>query len=160
MIRASPMASHTRCYLFTSNTFLPPTSLTTSYSSPVVFSGGLKSRRGSSVVTKAVPGPNTYIFAFVFPLSLLVATIFTTLRISDKLDEDFLQEVCIFTLVFIALVLLYVFVMQLNGVYQILFLVTVNCRTHMSDLNIDLLLQSPRRNGNCIFVLLICEIRF
>ncbi|KAL8125811.1 hypothetical protein AgCh_013193 [Apium graveolens] len=88
------MASNTCCFV-SSNIFLPPSSLTTTCSSslsPVVFSGGLKSRRGSWVVTRAVPGPNTYIFAFVFPLSLLVATIFTTLRISDKLDEDFLQE--------------------------------------------------------------------
>lgn len=95
MISRSPMASNTRCF-FSSNIFIPPSSLTTTCFpslSPVVFSGGLKSRRGSWVVTRAVPGPNTYIFAFVFPLSLLVATIFTTLRISDKLDEDFLQEV-------------------------------------------------------------------
>ncbi|KAK1392551.1 High chlorophyll fluorescence 153 [Heracleum sosnowskyi] len=100
MIRGSPMASHTCCF-FSSNTYLRPSSLTTTCLSPttslspVVFSGGLKSRRGWSVVTRAVPGPNTYIFAFVFPLSLLVATVFTTLRISDKLDEDFLQELAI-----------------------------------------------------------------
>lgn len=95
MIRASSMASNTCCFL-SSNIFIRPSSISTtcfSSLSPVVFSGGLKSRRGSWAVTRAVPGPNTYIFAFVFPLSLLVATIFTTLRISDKLDEDFLQEV-------------------------------------------------------------------
>lgn len=104
MIRASPMAS---------NTFLRPCSLTiccfsrTSSLSPVVFSGGLKSRRRASVVTGAVPGPNTYIFAFVFPLSLLVATIFTTMRISDKLDEDFLQEVHTHTHTYIYLQFIY-----------------------------------------------------
>ncbi|KAL1822593.1 hypothetical protein ACET3Z_009371 [Daucus carota] len=95
------MASRTCCCFFTSNSYLPPSTLSTSCLSPVsslspvVFSGGLTSRRGSSVVTRAVPGPNTYIFAFVFPLSLLVATVFTTIRISDKLDEDFLRELAV-----------------------------------------------------------------
>ncbi|CAL5321957.1 unnamed protein product [Camellia sinensis] len=44
------------------------------------------------MVTGVGPGIGTYIFAFVLPLSLLVVTVFTTSRIADKLDRDFLQE--------------------------------------------------------------------
>ncbi|GFY90498.1 hypothetical protein Acr_07g0006950 [Actinidia rufa] len=51
--------------------------------------------RGSSVVTRAGPGTNTYIFAFVLPLSLLAITVFTSIRIADKLDREFLEEVAV-----------------------------------------------------------------
>lgn len=47
------------------------------------------------MVLRAVPGPNTYLFAFLFPISLLAATIFTSIRIADKLDDDFLQELAV-----------------------------------------------------------------
>ncbi|KAM7512377.1 hypothetical protein LguiB_011252 [Lonicera macranthoides] len=66
---------------------------------PLHFSGGhlfcrrRKAHRGMSVLTRGAPGPSTYIFAFVFPLSLLAVTIFTSIRIADKLDQDFLEEV-------------------------------------------------------------------
>lgn len=49
--------------------------------------------RGLTVVTRAGPGTSSYIFAFVLPLSLLAITVFTSIRIADKLDEDFLEEV-------------------------------------------------------------------
>ncbi|KAL6989717.1 hypothetical protein U1Q18_015468 [Sarracenia purpurea var. burkii] len=50
---------------------------------------------GLSVVTRAGPGTSTYIFAFVLPLSLLAITVFTSIRIADKLDRDFLEEMAI-----------------------------------------------------------------
>ncbi|KAK2979203.1 hypothetical protein RJ640_027497 [Escallonia rubra] len=56
---------------------------------------GLRKTRGSSVSTRAVPGPSTFVFAFVFPLSLLAATIFTASRIADKLDSEYLEELAI-----------------------------------------------------------------
>nr|XP_043610989.1 uncharacterized protein LOC122582635 [Erigeron canadensis] len=50
-------------------------------------------KRGSLVVTRGgAPGATTYLFAFLFPLSLLAVTIFTSIQISDKLDRDFYQE--------------------------------------------------------------------
>ncbi|KAL8542180.1 hypothetical protein ACS0TY_003151 [Phlomoides rotata] len=53
------------------------------------------SRRGISVVTRAAPTATSYIFAFVFPLSLLAITIFTSVRIADKLDQKFLEELAV-----------------------------------------------------------------
>ncbi|KAI3448821.1 hypothetical protein Pfo_005486 [Paulownia fortunei] len=53
------------------------------------------SRRGISVATRAGPSSTSYIFAFVFPLSLLAITIFTSVRIADKLDEKFLEELAV-----------------------------------------------------------------
>lgn len=35
----------------------------------------------------------SYIFALVFPLSLLAITIFTSARVADNLDQKFLEEV-------------------------------------------------------------------
>ncbi|PWA38620.1 hypothetical protein CTI12_AA510860 [Artemisia annua] len=49
--------------------------------------------RGSLVVTRGgAPGASTYLFAFIFPLSLLAVTVFTAVKISDKLDRDFYEE--------------------------------------------------------------------
>ncbi|KAI3827042.1 hypothetical protein L1987_01104 [Smallanthus sonchifolius] len=49
--------------------------------------------RGSLAVTRAgAPGASTYLFAFLFPFSLLAVTIFTSIKISDKLDRDFYEE--------------------------------------------------------------------
>ncbi|CAI9769462.1 unnamed protein product [Fraxinus pennsylvanica] len=53
------------------------------------------SRRRISVVTRAGPSTSSYIFAFVLPLSLLAVTVFTSIRIADKLDQKFLEEVAI-----------------------------------------------------------------
>ena len=64
--------------------------------SPAVrFSGELCRRktRGLSVVTRAGPSTSSYVFAFVFPLSLLAVTIFTSLRVDDKLEREFREEV-------------------------------------------------------------------
>ncbi|KAL6288645.1 hypothetical protein ACE6H2_006155 [Prunus campanulata] len=57
------------------------------------FSG--KQARGLTVVTRAGPTTNQYVFAFVMPLSLIAVTVFTSMRIADKLDEDFLEEIAI-----------------------------------------------------------------
>lgn len=69
-----------------------PTSLR---SSAVRFSGELDRRRmrGVSVITRAGPTTNQFIFAFVFPLSLLAITVVTALRIGDRLEQKFLEEV-------------------------------------------------------------------
>ena len=59
-------------------------------------SGSCRRSRGSLVVTRGgPPGTSTYIFAFVFPLSLLAVTIFTAIQISDKLDKDFYEELAV-----------------------------------------------------------------
>ncbi|XP_031485817.1 uncharacterized protein LOC116254517 [Nymphaea colorata] len=57
---------------------------------------GWKEGRGSRLVAKAGPPSNTtLIFAFVFPLSLLVITVLNAIRIADKLDEKFLEELAV-----------------------------------------------------------------
>lgn len=49
---------------------------------------------GLSVVTRAGGASSgSYIFALVFPLSLLAITIFTSARIADNLDQKFIEEV-------------------------------------------------------------------
>ncbi|XP_042051926.1 uncharacterized protein LOC121797235 [Salvia splendens] len=47
------------------------------------------------VLTRAGPSTTSYIFAFVFPLSLLAGTAITSIRIADKLDQKFLEELAI-----------------------------------------------------------------
>ncbi|KAH7864992.1 hypothetical protein Vadar_000894 [Vaccinium darrowii] len=54
-----------------------------------------RNTRGLSVVTRGAPSTGTYIFAFFLPLSLLAVTVFTSIRIADKLDRDFLEEMAI-----------------------------------------------------------------
>ncbi|RWR76126.1 HIGH CHLOROPHYLL FLUORESCENCE 153-like protein [Cinnamomum micranthum f. kanehirae] len=54
------------------------------------------SRKRKLVVARAGPPSTTsLIFAFVFPLSLLLVTIFTSIRIADKLDQQYLEELAI-----------------------------------------------------------------
>lgn len=51
------------------------------------------------VVTRAgPPSTGSYVFAFVFPMSLLIGTIFTSMRIAEKLDRQYLEEVRTVTL--------------------------------------------------------------
>ncbi|KAG6433596.1 hypothetical protein SASPL_105211 [Salvia splendens] len=47
------------------------------------------------VLTRAGPSTTSYIFAFVFPLSLLAVTAITSIRIADKLDQKFLEELAV-----------------------------------------------------------------
>ncbi|GMH30501.1 hypothetical protein Nepgr_032344 [Nepenthes gracilis] len=65
--------------------------------SAVRFAGKIDSRRkrGVNVVTRAGPSTSSYVFAFVFPLTLLAITIFAAMRIGDRLDEKFLEELAI-----------------------------------------------------------------
>ncbi|XVE99868.1 hypothetical protein REPUB_Repub03eG0238700 [Reevesia pubescens] len=63
----------------------------------VAFSGHLSHRktRGLTVVTRAGANTGSYVFAVVFPLSLLAVTIFASIRVADKLDKDFLEDLAI-----------------------------------------------------------------
>lgn len=49
--------------------------------------------RGLTVVTRAGPSTSSYVFAFFLPFSLIVITVLTSIRIADKLDQKFLEEV-------------------------------------------------------------------
>ncbi|KAK4786678.1 hypothetical protein SAY86_010511 [Trapa natans] len=55
----------------------------------------IRRKRGLAVVAGAGPSSSGYLFAFVFPLSLLAVTVFASIRIADKLDQDFLEELTI-----------------------------------------------------------------
>ncbi|XP_030465553.2 uncharacterized protein LOC115684809 [Syzygium oleosum] len=59
------------------------------------FVGGGGGGRGVRLVARAGPSASSYVFAFVFPLSLLVVTVFASIKIADKLDRDFLEELAI-----------------------------------------------------------------
>ncbi|XP_062115613.1 uncharacterized protein LOC133829822 [Humulus lupulus] len=65
----------------------------------LTFSGDpLKTRaraRGTSVVTRAGPSTGSFVLAFFLPLSLILVTVFASIRISDKLDRDYLEEVAL-----------------------------------------------------------------
>ncbi|XP_042514759.1 uncharacterized protein LOC122089249 [Macadamia integrifolia] len=68
------------------------------FSSPAISFAGSPYRRktrGLVVRTRAGPSTSSLVFAFVFPLSLLLATIFTSIKIADKLDRDFLEELAL-----------------------------------------------------------------
>ncbi|KAI3838043.1 hypothetical protein MKW98_008994 [Papaver atlanticum] len=52
-------------------------------------------KRGFAIITRAAPTTANLIFAFVFPLTLLLVTIFTSIKIADKLDQDFVEELAI-----------------------------------------------------------------
>jgi len=54
--------------------------------------------RDSSVVTRAGPSTSSYLLAFAIPATLIAATVFTSIKIADKLDEDFLEDVRSFNL--------------------------------------------------------------
>lgn len=45
------------------------------------------------MVTRAGPSTSSYVVAFLLPLSLLAVTIFTSWKVDDKLERDFLEEV-------------------------------------------------------------------
>ncbi|KAM1229436.1 hypothetical protein ACFX2G_040615 [Malus domestica] len=51
--------------------------------------------RGLAVLTRAGPTTSQYVFAFVLPLSLIAVTVFTSIRVADKLDRDFIEEMAI-----------------------------------------------------------------
>ncbi|KAL1545276.1 hypothetical protein AAHA92_22019 [Salvia divinorum] len=82
-----------------SNSIASPTLIrlipTTRHPPAVEQLSGLGRRRGISVVTRAGPSTTSYIFAFIFPLSLLAVTAITSIRIADKLDQKFLEELAV-----------------------------------------------------------------
>lgn len=61
--------------------------------SPAILHVGRRRPRGSTLATRAGPSTSSYVFAIALPLSLLAVTVFTALRIGDKLDQDFYEEV-------------------------------------------------------------------
>ncbi|KAF4352712.1 hypothetical protein G4B88_009786 [Cannabis sativa] len=114
--KRSPKSTMARLFLISNPTSLPltlsphtsnpfplrPISTTASFNSShfpnspaaLRFSGDpLKTRgRELSVVTGAGPSTGSFVLAFFLPLSLILITVFTSIRISDKLDRDFLEE--------------------------------------------------------------------
>ncbi|KAL5708646.1 hypothetical protein ACHQM5_019416 [Ranunculus cassubicifolius] len=67
---------------------------TSSFLSPSPWSNAtIMEKRGLGVITRAgPPSTNQLIFAFVMPITLVLATVFASIRIADKLDEDYLEE--------------------------------------------------------------------
>ncbi|XP_020240573.1 uncharacterized protein LOC109819296 [Cajanus cajan] len=54
--------------------------------------GGGRSRRGSAAGARAGPTMKSILFAVALPSSLLGVTILAALRMGDKLDRDWLEE--------------------------------------------------------------------
>jgi hypothetical protein len=50
-------------------------------------------RRSLTMVTPAGLCSNSYVLAFLLHLSLFSATIFSSIRIADMVDQDYLEEV-------------------------------------------------------------------
>ncbi|RID77732.1 hypothetical protein BRARA_A00616 [Brassica rapa] len=48
--------------------------------------------RDCSVVARAGPSTSSYLLAFAIPATLIAATVFTSAKIADKLDDDFLED--------------------------------------------------------------------
>ncbi|KAL6009979.1 hypothetical protein ACLOJK_000410 [Asimina triloba] len=57
--------------------------------------GSLSGTKRRTVVAAGQPSTTSLIFAFVFPLSLLLVTILTSIRIADKLDQQYLEELAL-----------------------------------------------------------------
>ncbi|VVA99817.1 unnamed protein product [Arabis nemorensis] len=51
--------------------------------------------RDCSVVARAGPSTSSYLLAFAIPASLIAATVFTSIKIADKLDQDFLEDIAL-----------------------------------------------------------------
>ncbi|WZY68444.1 hypothetical protein YC2023_000684 [Brassica napus] len=49
--------------------------------------------RDCSLVARAGPSTSSYLLAFAIPATLIAATVFTSAKIADKLDDDFLEDV-------------------------------------------------------------------
>eukprot|EP00262_Sarcandra_glabra_P006841 TRINITY_DN19394_c0_g1_i1.p1 TRINITY_DN19394_c0_g1~~TRINITY_DN19394_c0_g1_i1.p1 ORF type:complete len:151 (+),score=19.27 TRINITY_DN19394_c0_g1_i1:67-519(+) len=74
-----------------------PLVTTTSLPNPIGFAAAATAPRKRRLVVAGAGPPSTtsLIFAFVFPLSLVAVTVFTSMRIADKLDQDFLEELAL-----------------------------------------------------------------
>ncbi|CAG7886580.1 unnamed protein product [Brassica rapa] len=51
--------------------------------------------RDCSVVARAGPSTSSYLLAFAIPATLIAATVFTSAKIADKLDDDFLEDIAL-----------------------------------------------------------------
>ncbi|KAF8097554.1 hypothetical protein N665_0286s0062 [Sinapis alba] len=51
--------------------------------------------RECSYVTRAGPSTSSYLLAFAIPATLIAATVFTSAKIADKLDDDFLEDIAL-----------------------------------------------------------------
>ncbi|CAH8387486.1 unnamed protein product [Eruca vesicaria subsp. sativa] len=91
--------------LFVSIPMHPTQTALTAFASPLVppparnilgGAGGLcinGRNRDCSVVTRAGPSTSSYLLAFAIPATLIAATVFTSIKIVDKLDDDFLEDI-------------------------------------------------------------------
>ncbi|CAK8564977.1 unnamed protein product [Lathyrus sativus] len=78
------------------HTFTFPSSRAPPYLiSPPLLHATYRRPRRATVVTRAGANANSYAFAIALPLSLLVVTVFTALRIGEKLDKDYYEEMAI-----------------------------------------------------------------
>ncbi|KAG5413035.1 hypothetical protein IGI04_000602 [Brassica rapa subsp. trilocularis] len=51
--------------------------------------------RDCSLVARAGPSTSSYLLAFAIPATLIAATVFTSAKIADKLDDDFLEDIAL-----------------------------------------------------------------
>ncbi|BAT93458.1 hypothetical protein LR48_Vigan05g013000 [Vigna angularis] len=59
---------------------------------PLRIHAGSRKRRSTAVVARAGPNTKSILFAIALPSSLLAVTIFSALRMGDKLDQDWREE--------------------------------------------------------------------
>ncbi|KAL0541678.1 hypothetical protein IC582_021733 [Cucumis melo] len=88
----------TRPFPFSSLPLAPPRAFFRpfTFSPPVRFSAHPSPSRTLRVVkTRAGASTSSYIFAFSIPLSLILITVLTALKIGDNLDKKFLEELAL-----------------------------------------------------------------
>ncbi|XP_038875344.1 uncharacterized protein LOC120067823 [Benincasa hispida] len=88
----------TRPFPFSSLSVAPPRAFfrPSNFSPAVTFSGYPSTSRILRVVTtRAGASTSSYIFAFSIPLSLILITVLTALKIGDNLDKKFLEELAL-----------------------------------------------------------------
>jgi len=60
---------------------------------PLSIYAAARKRRGTAVAARAGPSTKSILFAIALPSSLLAVTIFAALRMGDKLDQEWREEV-------------------------------------------------------------------
>jgi hypothetical protein len=85
---SNPISHATKSFTFPSFRTLPSRN-----SPPPLVLNACRRPRGATVLTRAGANASSYAFAIALPLSLLAVTVFTALRIGQKLDQDFYEEV-------------------------------------------------------------------